>query len=130
MEFYRGDRIDWPYTYTIEGAVVDITDHVFTFTINREKEPVDISQQVYQATAKLINAALGELSFLVTTEIEPGDYFYDIQVRKPNGNVKTLKKGKFKIKQDITKSDLEDGLSSEDGNIFWTEDNSALVLEG
>ena len=107
MEFYRGDRIDWPYTYKVGGVATDITGYTFLFTVNSEKEPDDTSGQIFQSEATIIDAGTGALSLLLTTEIDPGDYFYDIQVTKDNGNVKTLEKGSFKVLQDITKNDLE-----------------------
>lgn len=130
MEFYRGDNIAWPYTYTVGGSNVDITDYIFIFTLNREKEPIDDSQQIYQVTATIVEAGDGELSFQITTEIEPGDYFYDIQVTKPNGNVRTLEKGKFKVIQDITKISDDDMLITEDGIPICTENYIAIITEG
>ena len=104
MEFFRGDNIAWPYIYTVDDAAADITDYIFTFTINREKEPTDESQQIYQVESTVIDASAGKFYFQITTDAEPDNYFYDIQVTKPNGNIRTLEKGKFKVIQDITKN--------------------------
>jgi hypothetical protein len=110
IEMTRADS--YPLILTIKskstGLPIDLTGYAFLLTVNSEKDPTDITHQIFQVTGvvdpdQVTNT--GKVSFTPTSAdtATVGKFYYDIQwivgsvVRSWN------EKKKFTIKQDITK---------------------------
>ncbi len=112
---FRGDTQPLKFQVTQSGSpsTIDITGYSFLFTVNSERNPdIDVSPEVgtqqFQITGTITTAVEGRFEFRYEaspnpSELIPGTYYYDIQMTESGGNVRTIGKGKYVIKQDITK---------------------------
>lgn len=107
----RGDTIKRNLTFKdADGTAIDITGWTVSFTV-RKKIPVKaIVTDVDAIIAKVITTHITPISGLSTftlsktdTNIDPGTYFYDIQVKNVAGEVSTITSGKFIVEYDITR---------------------------
>lgn len=103
----RGDTVPW--TFTIKdsaGTAVDITGFSFLLTVDPSSEPANDTNNLFQLTGTITNAAGGVVQFMmsaVQADQTPGEYFYDLQQTDGGGAIRTLAKGTFEFKQDVTK---------------------------
>jgi hypothetical protein len=111
---FRGDTTPIKRRLTQSGSpsVVDITGFSFTLTVNTSKNPVvgspTVGEQKFQIAATLTTPTNGQFEFQFTgspnpAELEAGTYYYDIQMIDGSSNIRTIAKGKYTVKQDITK---------------------------
>jgi hypothetical protein len=110
IEMTRADS--YPLILTVKSKstnlAIDLTGYVFKLTVNSEKDPIDITHQVFQVTGVVDLdqvANKGKVSFTPTSAdtATVGKFYYDIQWTV-GGTVKSWnEKKKFTIKQDITK---------------------------
>lgn len=104
----RGDTAPDVINVTdLAGAALDVTGFTFQMTINSEKRPTDVTNQVAQINGTITNAAGGVVEFIWTAldaDQTPGSYYYDIEQVDQSGLVKTIAKQKYIIYQDITKT--------------------------
>jgi hypothetical protein len=108
LTYYRGDS--YPQIFTIlnaaTGAAVDITGYTFKLTVNRDRKPTDASNQLFQIAGIIADAAAGQVSFSFEsghTGINPGQYYYDVQMTTDTGDVRTIVKAVFEVTMDVTK---------------------------
>lgn len=108
MTYYRGDS--YPRIFTILNAAtsvaIDITNYTFKLTVNRDRDPVDASNQLFQIDGIIADGPAGQVSFSITsghTGINPGQYYYDVQMTTDEGDVRTIVKAVFAITMDVTK---------------------------
>lgn len=104
---FRGDTAADQFTVKRDGAAVDITGCSFKLTVNSEQNPTDTSTQLFSISGVITSAVNGEVDFSPTSleaDQAPGDYFYDIQMTDGTGAKQTIEKGRYRFKQDITKS--------------------------
>lgn len=77
----------------------------FLMTLDQFKEPVDSSTVLYQLTGVILNPTNGRVLF-TPSEMQAdqvGKWYYDIQMTDGFGGKRTLVRGSYKYKQDITK---------------------------
>jgi len=101
----RGDNYAIRWQTKQNGAAFDITGATFKLSVDTRKDPPDASTQVFQVTGTIVDAPNGIYEFVPTTgqmNLTPKTYFFDVEMTK-GGQVATLVKGKFIVKQDITK---------------------------
>ena len=105
----RGD--DDPKIFTIKDSSacpVDVSQQTFSMAVNTEKDPSDISNQIFQVSGVFVNnGSDGQISFTppansLDNVTAPGSAFYDIQRITPSK--KTIVKGKVIFIMDIDKS--------------------------
>lgn len=104
---YRGDTAADQFTITRDGVAVDITGSTFKLTVNTEQNPTDITNQLLSVTGTITDAAAGQMEFApsaLEADQTPGDYYYDVQMTDASGGIRTIIKGRYRFKQDITKS--------------------------
>ena len=105
LKIIRGDDVTLNTTFTDEdGDVVDISSANLIFTI---KEEVDSTAVLSKTVASGLHTspALGITEINLThteTNIDAGDYYYDIQLTFGNGNVNSVEYGKIIVIPDIT----------------------------
>lgn len=104
---YRGDTFTDRFLVTNEttGDVVNLTGCTLYFTLNSESEPSDTSLQIYQLTGSVADPTSGVVEFGPnSTQVDRvGIFYYDIELIDANSKVRTLDKGTYVYKQDITK---------------------------
>jgi hypothetical protein len=89
------------------GAPVDIsTGYSFIMTLNSEANPEDVTNQLYALTGSIVSGPAGSVAFTPSSVQADliGSFYYDIQVTYPSGAKRTVEKGKYVYKQDITKA--------------------------
>jgi hypothetical protein len=104
---YRGDTAPDQFTITRDGVAVDITGYAFKLTVNSNDDPTDTADQLYSLTGSITDAAAGYVEFAPTAmeaDQTPGEYYYDVQQTDDLGAILTVAKGRYRYKQDITKS--------------------------
>lgn len=104
---YRGDTAADRFTIQRDGAALNITGWTFALTVNSEKDPVGTSTQLFTVAGVITSATAGQVQFspdATQADQTPGDYYYDVQGVDPNGAKVTVDKGRYRFKQDITKS--------------------------
>lgn len=112
---HRGDTYPAKFRATNEGSpqVLDITAYSFLMTVNSVKDPdVNASpqtgEQKFQIVGTVTDGPTGRFEFAYDAspnpaELDPGTYYYDVQQTDGAGDVRTIVKGKYTVKQDITK---------------------------
>lgn len=105
----RGDTKAFQFTIDEDGADLDITGHTFLMTVNVDVDPTDppVTPDEWQLTASLVAPNTdGKFKFQPSApnmDLEPGVFFYDIQMTDPGGEITTVIAGTLTITQDITK---------------------------
>ncbi len=111
VNWYRADS--YPIEITVKdkdtGLGIDLTGYSFILSIDSRKEPTDATTLLFAVVGvvdadQVANA--GKVAFtpsIVNTSIDPGKYFYDVQMTDGSGHVRTIKKEKWNLLQDITK---------------------------
>ena len=103
----RGDTVPW--TFTIKdssGTAVDITGFSFLLTVDPSDEPADALSNLFQLTGTITDAVNGVVQFQMSAgqaDQTPAVYYYDLQMTDGLAAIRTVAKGEFEFKQDITK---------------------------
>ena len=89
-----------------DGTAVDLTDTVLRFSVKRRFEDADViltkEITVHEEPENGIsNIVLSDQE----TDLEPGSYFWDLEI-EADGLTSSTDYGIFKVKPDITKSEL------------------------
>lgn len=104
---YRGDTAPDQFTVTQDGAAVNITGYSFKLTVNSDEDPTDATNQKFSLTGTVTSGVDGYVEFAPTAleaDQAPGVYYYDVQMTDGSGNIRTVAKGRYRFKQDITKA--------------------------
>lgn len=108
---YRGDTYKFTATFKDSaGDPIDITGYTVKFTARvnyPDKSVVDDSDAAISTTALIPTGTDGVAEFEIiptqTQELDIRDYFYDIQLKSPSGEVSTIGVGKFILLNEITR---------------------------
>lgn len=104
---YRGDDYPIPLTFTKNGVAEDITGWKIYFTAKHYDTDTDDEAVIKYDTTTHTDPTNGKSLIPLTNgetgDLMPGKLVYDIQYKKPDGIVKTVMKGKWKVLQDVTK---------------------------
>ena len=107
LSVYRGDDKTFSFTFKYsDGTAVDITGWTIFFTAKENESDSDddakIAKEVTSHTSP--TGGLSQLSITDSdTDITPKKYYYDFQVKKDDGIIKTIVKGEFRVLTDITR---------------------------
>lgn len=104
---YRGDTAADQFTIKRDDVVVNLTGSSFKLTVDATKDPTNTATQLYSLTGTITSAVNGEVEFApdaTQADQTPGDYYYDVQMTDGTGAKLTIQKGRYRYKQDITKS--------------------------
>lgn len=102
----RGDTRSMLFRLRTNGVPEPITGDTLLLTVNRDKEPADTTNQLFQLTAVHVDDAGGLFSFTPADNqpVDPGVYYYDIEWLENVSNQKlTVLEGKYTVEQDRTK---------------------------
>ena len=105
LEIIKGDDTVLNTTFTDEDDVaVDISDANLVFTVKSDFDSI-AAMTVTVASGVHTNPTLGITDILLphtATNIEPGDYYWDIQLTFGDGTVNSVKFGKLIVVNDIS----------------------------
>lgn len=103
----RGDTYadEITVTSTTTGLPINITGYSFEMTLDTSKTPGDSTQNLYQLTGTILDAAAGRVEFAPSAlqADHVGAFFFDIQMIDGAGRIRTIDAGKYTYTQDITK---------------------------
>lgn len=103
----RGDTTPW--TFTVQdsaGAAVNITGFTYVLTVDPSDEPTDAVNNLFALTGTITDGPNGIVEFelsAVQADQTPSVYFFDLQQTDGSGKLRTIAKGEFEFKQDISK---------------------------
>ena len=109
-EYRQGD--DWTIlvTFKVDTVAIDITDHVFTFTLVEDWDDAPTLQVVHTVPAfhGVDGICLIKVPHELTAQVEAGKYYWDIQQETPGGKINTVLplaedyKDRFIVRPDAT----------------------------
>ena len=106
-DIFRGDDYPIPLEFRRNGIVENITGWKVYFTVKYHDTDSDDDAVIKCDVTEHTDPTNGKtLIFLTNGEtggLVPGKYVFDIQIKKADGTVKTIMKGKVKVIQDVTK---------------------------
>lgn len=106
LRIYRGDTHTYNLTFVSGGAAYDLTDCTIYFTVKDSENDPDADALISKDVTVHTNPT-GGLSAIVLsstdTNIAPGSYYYDIQLKTASDLIFTVTKGLFIVSADITR---------------------------
>jgi len=103
----RGDTVPWTFTIkTSAGGVVNITGFSFLLTVDPSEAPLDALSNLFQLTGTITDAPNGVVQFGMSAAQAnqvPGVYYYDLQMTDGAAKLRTVARGQFEFRQDVTK---------------------------
>ena len=107
LEIRRGDTHTYTLTFTIDSAILPITDYKVYFTAKRYGWETDENASITKDITEHFDAVGGiskvTLNPADTKDLDPGIYLYDIQIKKADGAIITILNGELEILYDITR---------------------------
>lgn len=108
IDIIRGDYRNIEVTFRkSDGSAYDLTGGTVFFTVNSSQDPSDdTGAEIQKDVSSHSNPTEGKTTISLTssdTEIDPGTYYYDIQLKDSAGNIVSAEKAKFEITSDITR---------------------------
>ena len=103
----RGDTTPFTFTITSAGAAVDITGFSYTLTVDTLENPTDAATNVFALTGTITGATTGIVEFEMSAAQADQSaivHYYDLEQTDANLKLRTIAKGEFEFKQDITKT--------------------------
>lgn len=102
---YRGDTHPIYLEIEDEGEALDISGYSFKLTVNSERNPTDTSNQLFSVDGTVVNGPGGLAKFVLSTDQADnvGRFYFDIQQTDTGGADRTIVRGDYISKQDITK---------------------------
>lgn len=103
----RGDTTPWTFTVKSDSTTpVDITGFSFILTVDPSDEPSGAGDNLFALTGAITDALNGIVQFSMSVaqaDQTPNVYFHDLQMTDGASALRTIAKGEFEFKQDITK---------------------------
>lgn len=102
---FRGDDFALGLNFTENGSPINITGWTIFFTIKRNLTDSDAAAVIAKTITSFPDAVNGEAVItLDDTETDDlqGDYYYDVQMKKPVGLIKTIVKSIIRFEDDVT----------------------------
>jgi hypothetical protein len=109
LTIFRGDTKSYDLTFTSGGSALNITGYTIFFTVKPKAnwdDTLDTSALIQKNVTSHTNAAGGLSEVLLSatdTNIEPGVYMYDMQLKDGSGNILTFINGNFTVTADVTR---------------------------
>jgi len=107
MEMYRGDTIDYALSFTKNGEPQPIAGWKVYFTmkqnLNQSDEKAAIKVDITDHDDPINGKTSIHISSKSTEKLIPGIYYYDIQIKRAEDNIKTIEAGEIKVIPDATR---------------------------
>lgn len=105
IEIIRGDDVSVRLTFTdADDAVISLVGATVFFTVKKKLDTVDADADISKTITSHTDAAGGITTADLTnddTDLEPGTYYYDIQIKK-SGRIQSTRYGVFTVIEDVT----------------------------
>ena len=101
----RGDTWERTMHFYDEDGCIDISGWTVFFTCKEKVTDVDASAKISKTITVHSDPTRGESIILLTstdTNLTPGSYIYDIQIKSESGSVLTIVTGNITIQYDVT----------------------------
>lgn len=101
-------RDDHTLTVTFEdsnGDAINITGYTVFFTAKTNENDADADAVISKTVTTHTNPTSGVTAITLSdtdTNIDPGIYLYDLQIKDGSGNITSADRGTFEVVQDIT----------------------------
>ena len=106
LEIKRGDSKSYTLTFKDDdGALIDITDWTIFFTAKETVTDTDANAKISKDITSHTDPTNGETQIQLNstdTNLTPGNYIYDIQIKKDTGEINTIVEGTLTITKDVT----------------------------
>lgn len=106
MQIIRRDDVAYDITFVdVDGDPINLTGATVFFTVKRKLTDVDADAVIEKEITVFTTPLLGVATLNLTnseTNIAPGDYFFDIQLKTVDGKIASSVAGKFFVLQDVT----------------------------
>lgn len=103
----RGDTYanEFIFTSKATGLPINLTGYTFILTVDPSKAPLDATNNLFQITGAIIDAAAARVEFAPSAvqADHVGTFYFDLQLVDAAGRKRTVDSGKYKLEQDITK---------------------------
>lgn len=103
---FRGDSFDIFMTFRdTDDDPIDITGWTLFFTVKVAMNDTDADAVISEEVTSHLSPTGGQTKISVTaaqTSTLLGDYYYDVQYKKPDGTIKTVLKGLIGFTKDVT----------------------------
>jgi hypothetical protein len=116
MLIIKRDDSDFELTFKdIDSNPIDLTDGTVFFTVKRNKKDTDENAIIKKHITTFEDPTLGICTLSLSssdTDILPGDYWFDVQLKDKLGRISSTYAGRMLVKQDITiRTDIDTELS-------------------
>lgn len=106
LKLIRGDDTTITVALKQNGIALDITDYTIFFTLKKNLNDSDEDSVIQKTITDHVSPEEGQTSIILTsndTNIKPGGYFWDLQMKDPNGLISSTQYGTAEILQDVTR---------------------------
>lgn len=107
IEVIRGDDVIVFATFMDKDKnVIDITDSTVFLTVKKRLTDEDEDALIKTDTSQHTEPALGMTEIHLSdenTDIAPGEYFYDLQIKTADDKINSVRYGRFVVVTDITR---------------------------
>jgi hypothetical protein len=106
LTIIRGDDVTIPVTFTdSDGDPINLTGCTVFFTVKNEKSDDDDDAVISKSVTSHTTPASGITQVVLThtdTDIDPGSYYWDLQIKDSAGKIQSTQVAQFEVIQDIT----------------------------
>lgn len=107
----RGDQFTVPVVISRNGTPINITDCTVFFIVRTTDKPTsttdtDDTVEITKDVTVHADAVNGATTIVLTssdTDIPPGDYYRELQIKFSNGDIKSASTGIFTVLSDLNK---------------------------
>lgn len=107
LEVTRGDDKPLTLTFTdINGTPINITGYTVFFTVKKDYALADAQANISKTVTSHTNPTSGATTVNLThddTDITPGNYYYDVQVKDTSNKITTILVDDFIVQPDVTR---------------------------
>lgn len=102
----RGDDVTLTMTFRdSDGNAIDITGGTVFFTVKKRLSQTDAQAAIQKEVTSHSDPTNGQTRVALSktdTDITPGVYKYDFQLRTAGGSIQSSSAGRFTVKRDVT----------------------------
>ena len=106
LSIIRGDDVTIPVTFKdSDGDPINLTGSTVFFTVKNEKSDADDDAVISKSITSHTTPASGITQVVLTnedTDVDPGSYFWDLQIKDSAGKIQSTQAAQFEVIQDIT----------------------------
>jgi hypothetical protein len=106
LTIIRNDDVVLTATFTdADGNAIDLTGSKVYFTVKENESDADADALITKEVTSHSDPTAGETQISLNptdTNVDPGTYFYDLQVKNSLGTIQSTSSDKITIRQDIS----------------------------